>query len=50
MTGRQFLEKMLEPIKDQLGKGRYKASEGDIKDSMEDPDENRWRFLIIFGY
>lgn len=40
MTGRQFLEKMLEPIKDQLGKGRYKANEGDIKDSMEDPDEN----------
>ena len=40
MTGREFLEKMLEPIKDKLGPGRYKASDGDIKDSMEDPEEN----------
>ena len=40
MTGREFLEKMLEPIKDKLGPGRYKASTGDIKDSMDDPAEN----------
>ena len=39
MTGREFLEKMLEPIKDKLGPGRYKASTGDIKDSMVDPEE-----------
>ena len=42
MTGREFLEKMLEPIKDRLGSGRYKASEGCIRDSMEDPDENSY--------
>lgn len=42
MTGREFLEKMLEPIKEKLGPGRYKASEGDIRDSMEDPDENSY--------
>ncbi len=41
MTGRQFLEKMLEPIRDKLGPGRYKAETGDIAaNNMEDPDEN----------
>ena len=39
MTGREFLEKMLEPIKDKLGPARYQAGTGDIKDDMEDPDE-----------
>ena len=39
MTGREFLEYMLDPIKDKLGPARYQASTGDIKDTMEDPDE-----------
>ena len=42
MTGREFLEHMLAPIKDKLGPGRYKATTGDIKDSMENPDENSY--------
>lgn len=35
MTGRQFLEKMLEPIKDKLGTARYAVGQGDIKDDMD---------------
>jgi hypothetical protein len=30
---------MLEPIKDKLGSGRYKSNPGEMRDSMDDPDE-----------